>query len=564
MYRLLPARHRAISLTLAIPGALALAPLRSAEARVPGQGTPPLPRDTSHAAAATARPTEADSTPTLVVLVAVDQLRADYLTRFAPQFTGGLARLLRGGAVFTNAAQDYAITVTGPGHASMLSGRFPASTGIATNALGVGDPQAPLVGGGGPGASPYRFRGTTLADWLRTADSRSRALSISRKDRGAILPLGRAHQEAYWYARDGRFTTSTYYHDTLPSWVQRFNGRRLPAWMAGRVWTPLRPDSAYREPDSVAAESGGEQVAFPHALPADTAAAVAELPEFPWMDDITLAAALEGVTALGLGAGPAPDLLVVSLSSTDAVGHRYGPDSKELHDQVLRVDRALGIFLDSLYRLRDSSRVVVALTADHGVAPLPGVRSADANARSRFLSPATLLAPERAVLRARGLPERTVRWDGGLVTVERAALRQAGLDPDSLVRALARRLRATPGIARAETPAELARRDTTTDVIARRWRHSIPLALPDLALLVTAKPYVVLTGGPSATHGSPYDYDARVPLILAGAGIRPGRYPAPVRTADLAPTLARVVGVRPTERLDGRVLVQALRGGPRK
>lgn len=513
------------------------------------------------AASAPARPALAapDSTPTLIVLVAVDQLRADYLTRFAPQFTGGLARLLRGGAVFTNAVQDYAITETAPGHASMLSGRFPRSTGIVTNELGVEDAQSPLVGGGGPGASPFRFRGTTLADWLRTADPRSRALSISRKDRGAILPLGRAHQEAYWYALDGRFTTSTYYHDTLSSWVQRFNARRLPARMAGRVWRPLLPDSAYAEPDSVGAENGGRNVAFPHALPADTTAALRALLGFPWMDDITVAAALDGVTAMRLGAGPATDLLSISLSSTDGVGHAYGPDSREIHDQVLRVDRLLGTFLDSLYRLRDSTRVIVALTADHGVAPYAGVRSADQNRQSRFISPGALLAPERALLASRGLPADVVSFESGLVMVARDALGAAGVDPDSLVRALARRLRATPGVARVETPAELARRDTTTDAIARRWMHMLPADLQGVALIITPSPYTVFGSGSYATHGSPNAYDARVPLLFYGPPFRAGRYAAPARVADLAPTLARAAGVRPTQPLDGRVLGAALR-----
>src|SRR5690348_17368318 len=166
-------------------------------------------------AAAQARPER----PTLVVLFTIDQMRPDYLVRFDRQLTGGLARLYHGGAVFENAYQDHAITETAPGHSVTLSGRFPRSTGITTNSAGVQDDHAPLLGGGGPGASPFRFRGTTLIDWLRVADERSRALSISRKDRGAILPLGRAHEQVFWYAPD-HFTTSSYYHDTMPSWIE--------------------------------------------------------------------------------------------------------------------------------------------------------------------------------------------------------------------------------------------------------------------------------------------------------------------------------------------------------
>lgn len=497
--------------------------------------------------------------PTLVVFITVDQMRPDYFTRWGSQLTGGFGRLYRGGAVFTNAFQDQAITVTAQGHAATMSGRFPSSTGILSDDIGVPDPQAPLVGGGGPGASPFRFRGTALIDWLRIKDIRSRALSVSRKDRGAILPLGRAHQEVYWYASDGRFTTSTYYHDTLPDWVQRFNARRLPARMAGRAWTLLLPARDYPEPDSVSVESGGKNFVFPHVLPADTAAAVRALVDYPWMDEITLDLALDGVRAMKLGAGPATDILAVSLSTTDAVGHRYGPDSREMHDQIVRLDRWLGVFLDSLYRMRDSSRVVVALTADHGTAPYPGVRSADPNQRGRFLDPRTLVAPEREALRARGIPDSTIEFEDGMVLVQRGVLRRAGIDADSMISAMARRIRAIPGIARVDTPAELARRDTTSDFIARRWVHMIPPGLPDLALMVTADPYVVLTNGKYDTHGTPYDYDAHVPMIFYGAPFRAGKYGEFSRVVDMAPTLARVLRVEPLERLDGHVLKRALR-----
>ena len=195
--------------------------------------------------------------PTLVVMLTVDQLRPDYLTLFDRQFTGGFARLLRGGAVFLNGFQDHANTETAPGHASTMSGRFPRSTGIASNSAGVHDPQFPLIGARGDPASPFRFRGTTLTDWLRFNSPTSRALSVSRKDRGAILPLGRALQPAFWYASNGTFTTSRYYADSLPPWVKECNERHLPQQWAGKSWDLLLDPSQYTEPDSVATESGG-------------------------------------------------------------------------------------------------------------------------------------------------------------------------------------------------------------------------------------------------------------------------------------------------------------------
>ena len=320
-------------------------------------------------------PPAPEDVPTLVVFFTIDQLRMDYFERFGSQLNGGLARLYEGGAVFTNAFHDHANTETAPGHASTMSGRFPASTGIVRNAAGVGDPQAPLVDAEGSGASPYRFRGTTLTDWLRVKDPRSRALSVSRKDRGAILPIGRQPQDVYWFA-DGTFTTSTWYRDTLPSWVQQFNARKLPESYAGREWTLLLEESAYPEADTLELGSARGNVRFPHVMSASPDTAAWMVANFPWMDEITLAFALNGMNALQLGTGPQTDVLAISLSTMDAVGHAFGPDSRELHDHTLRLDRMIGAFLDSLFTLRDSTRVVIALTADHGVAPYPRVSEA--------------------------------------------------------------------------------------------------------------------------------------------------------------------------------------------
>ena len=182
-----------------------------------------------------------------------------------------------------------------------MSGRFPAHTGIVTNALGVPDPQAPLIGGGGAGASPFRFRGSVLIDWLRMKDPRSRALSVSRKDRGAILPMGRATQSVFWYASDGRFTTSTYYADTLPTWVQAFNARKIRTSYAGKVVDRCSsPRIAYPEPDTVAqSRIAARTSVFPHPFPGDTRAGGARRsPTYPMMDSLTAQLALDGVVGV--------------------------------------------------------------------------------------------------------------------------------------------------------------------------------------------------------------------------------------------------------------------------
>lgn len=496
--------------------------------------------------------------PRLVVFITVDQLLPAYIERFGPQLTGGLARLRRDGAYFTNAWHDHAVTETAPGHASTLSGRFPRSTGIVANDRGVQDEQAPLVGGGGPGASPYRFRGSVLYDWMRSQDPAARALSVSRKDRGAILPMGRAGQEVFWYAGDGRMTTSVWYADTLPGWVQRFNARRIPHSYAGRQWTLLLPESAYPEPDSVAHESRGQGFLFPHMLTTDTAAVGWAFAGFPWMDEMLLQFALEGLQRMGLGDSARTDLLAVSLSTTDAVGHQYGPDSREAHDQVLRLDRYLGAFIDSLYRIRDSSTIAIALTSDHGVAAYPQLFASRQQLDVLYADVRPVVRGVMDTLAARGAPADAFVWDWGMLYVKRPALRAAGLDSDSLVGAFAAELRKVPGIDRVYETRTLASRDTAADPIARRWLHMIPPDF-DVPLVASMLPGAYWAGTTYATHGTPHDYDAQVPVVFHGPWFAPGSYDRFVRVVDMAPTLARIVGVPPTEPLDGRVLDEALR-----
>ena len=479
--------------------------------------------------------------------------------RFEGQLSGGLARLYRGGAFYTNAVHDHAITETAPGHAATMSGRFPRSTGIVENAAGVGDPDSPLIGGGGPGASPHRFRGTVLTDWILRKNPQARALSVSRKDRGAILPMGRLKQSVFWYAGTGDFTTSTYYRDTLPEWVRQFNARQVPAQSAGNAWTLLLDESQYPEPDDVPQENAGRGgVTFPHPVPLDSARAAAVFPAFPWMDEHTLQFALAGLEALKLGEGPGTDVLAISLSTTDAVGHAYGPDSRELHDHILRLDQYLGAFFDSLYKVRDSSRVIVALTADHGVAPYPGVKSRDPNGDAGYAREAleTGWAMEARVAAALGDSTQFI-WSPPMLLMNRSALSAKRVSPDSVVRVFMNAMKRAPGIARVDRLRDLARADTTRDWIARRWLHSMPPGLP-VEVVVTLKPYHYWGAGP-ATHGTPYDYDARVPVIFYGPPFKAGKFDELARVVDMAPTLASALDVSPTEALDGRVLKSAFR-----
>jgi predicted AlkP superfamily pyrophosphatase or phosphodiesterase len=498
------------------------------------------------------------SPPKLIVLITIDQMRADYLDKWSGQFTGGLGRLTKSGAVFTNAFQDHANTETAPGHATLLSGREPYRTGIVFNAEGVPDGGSPIIGGGGPGASPFRFRGSTLFDWLKYRDSRSRALSVSRKDRGAILPIGRAREAVYWYQSDGRFSTSAYYADKLPDWVTAFNALRIPQSYAGKAWTPLLPLSAYSEPDTVIFEDGGREPAFPHVLSADSAWAARDLLAFPWMDDVTVQFALAGVSAMRLGAGRSTDVLAVSLSSTDAVGHRFGMASRELHDQILRVDRAVGVLIDSLYKLRDSSTIVIALTSDHGVTQMPELADGehgDAPQPVRVdLSP--LAADFQVTLAKKMNTDSAMDYLDAVLLLNRSRLNRRHINADSLARAFADSARHQPGVMRADLFKDILSADTLKDAIARRWRHAIPPEWP-VAVVVTLN-HGSVWGTSPGVHGSPWDDDCHVPIVFYGPWIRPGRYDELARTVDIAPTFAQIAGVRPSEEIDGHPLVAAI------
>jgi predicted AlkP superfamily pyrophosphatase or phosphodiesterase len=499
--------------------------------------------------------------PKLVVLITVDQMRADYLDRFASQYKYGLARLIKGGAVYTNAFQDHANAETAPGHATIGSGREPWKTGIVLNSVGVPDAKAPLIGGGGPGASPFRFQGTTLFDWIKAKDARSRALSVSRKDRGAILPIGKSKENVYWYASNGNFTTSTYYRDSLPAWVQAFNAQRIPQTYAGKAWELMLPASEYPEPDSVWVEDLGREPAFPHRLSADSVQAARDFIAFPWMDDLTVQFALAGVNALDLGKGPAPDLLAVSLSTTDAVGHRFGMASREIHDQLLHVDRAIGTLLDSLYKLRDSSTIVVALTADHGVTMAPELvaeKSGNAMNGPMRVDLSALGKEFLGRLVAKGVDSSAFDFEDAMLFLDKQAIGKAHLDADSVARSFAAEAKKQPGVARADLFSDILRADTAHDVIARRWRHAVPANWP-IAVVVTLEQGDVWGEYATGIHGSPYDDDTHVPLVFYGPGVAAGKRDEPARVVDLAPTLAAMVGARPADGVDGH----QLKGRPR-
>ncbi len=475
-------------------------------------------------------PRRAAARPKLVVVITVDQLRPDYFTRWKSQLTGGLGQLANEGAFFTDGYQDHAVTETAPGHATILSGMWPAHTGIIRNSEGVQDSLAPLLGTTGPGASPRRFRGTTLVDWLKAVDPNARALSVSRKDRGAILTIGQSKEQVYWY-QSGVFTTSRYYADTLPSWVQAFNARRLPFKAANTVWSLLLPDSAYKEADNELWENGGTGVVFPHRLPLDSVQAAAAVVGVPAMDSLTLLFALEGFEALRLGR-KGTDILAVSLSTTDAVGHAFGPDSREIHDQVLRLDHYLAWFLKRLTDRVGRDNIVIVLTADHGVTSFPErTRAKTGGAAYRVLLDTLITAVNHDLDRlagAGGPPREWLEFETGMLFLrDNGRFAAIGLKTDS--------------------------------VLDRRWLHQLA---PDagVVLTVTLQPGSVwdIPNVSIAMHGQPSEDDTRVPIIFWGRGVRGGSYAGRMNSVDIAPTLGVLLGVSPLSLVDGHARTEAL------
>jgi hypothetical protein len=495
------------------------------------------------------QPQHAVQPPDLVVVITVDQLRGDYMERFAANLTGGLQRFRDDGAYFPNAEQDHANTSTAPGHSTILSGRVPASTNILSNDLGVPDAAAPLVGAtGGWGASPHRFRGSTLYDWMRATERGTTALSVARKDRGAILPIGTARAHVYWW-HNAHFTTSTYYALSLPAWLRAWNSAFDPAAWPGRQWTLLLPEDAYPEPDDRPYEgaAAGRGRTFPHTL-----TTVERLTQFPWADSLTLDLALHGARELQLGQRGVTDLLSIGLSALDAIGHHFGPDSREVHDMVLRVDRWLGDFMRALELEVPVARIVYVLTSDHGVQSMPehahtlGIedagRVAIAPAMRRVVTP----------LQERFQHRFGLQVQNSVILADTAALRSRGVDVTALADEVAEEVARVPGVARVWTPRTLAAAPAD-DASARLWRRAIP---PSYGWLAAAevRPGWLPTTSIQATHGTPVAADRSVPIAFIGAAIPALRSDRVVATVDIAPTLAALLGIVPTEALDGQVL----------
>ena len=495
--------------------------------------------------------------PQLVVLVAVDQLRADLVDRYAATFTGGFRRFLDHGYRFTGASHAHAVNETAVGHATLSTGVFPSRSGIVSNdwaqktdrgwasRYALADTLSPILGvTGAEGRSPANLLRTGLADWVLAADPQARAVSLSSKDRAAITMAGQSRAQVYWMMTPlGRFVTSTYYRDAYPEWVVRFNETRMPEILGDTLWTEQVPER-YRHlarADSAPYEGDGINTTFPHgaALEADpgvqsyNAWALAQ----PRADRAVRLLAQEAVKALELGRRGHVDYLGLSFSATDYVGHAFGPFSREQLDNLMHLDRQLGELFAFLDREVGEGRWVVGLSADHGVMTMP------------------------EYLVASGEDPHAARVDAGVVSgglqsvLEEAASK--GATGDELAARTAHLAEARGLVAKAYTHRDLAV-GMPADSFATLFRNSY---YPGRAGGILSRFGVevrygydnLITGSPTGTsHGSVYWYDRHVPFMLMGPGVEHGVSGAAVYTVDLAPTVAGLAGIPTPVDLDGK------------
>jgi len=522
--------------------------------------------------------------PSLVVVISIDQFPYEYLERFKAHFgRGGFRRLLDNGASFTCASYEHAMTVTAAGHAVLLSGAYGDQQGIIGNewhdrsrkreVYCVSDDTAQLVGTAGGGSSPRNFIGSTFGDELRIASGfRSKVISMSLKDRSAILMGGKLANAAFWLV-DSTFVSSTYYLRVLPDWARGFNASGTINAFFGKTWNRVLPDSAYAsmDRDDVPYEDGskGLGTAFPHPIHGGnpnriTGDFYGALFKSPFGNEILLSFAKQALTAEMLGKRGVTDLLCVSFSANDYVGHAYGPHSHEVLDMTVRTDRVIADLLAFLDREIGLRNCLVALTSDHGVAPIPEyLRSRFPSAAKGCMTHTSLRALcDSAAEKSFGHPARGERWieamTGRNVYLNHDALRMAGISPMTAAREIVDALRSKDEIAAAYSRQELESLSPAT-LLQRRLKHSFhPVRSGDVVYCF--KPYYHEgDDGKGATHGDPYEYAAHVPLILLGEGIRSGWYATPSSPADLAPTLSALTGVEFPAARDGRVLVEALK-----
>lgn len=455
--------------------------------------------------AGTAAPTLAAAK--LLVVISVDQMRADYLDRYASEYTGGLKILREHGAVMADAHHTHIPTETGPGHSVIMSGQLPGHTGIIANDWYDRHSGAPIYCVSDPnyGRSPRNLMVGTLGDALKAKDSDSRVVSFSAKDRAAILMGGKRADTAVWYEKsNGEFTTSGYYH--RPEWLDNFNA-------------------------SLKAKGGP--------LEGKTTDYYASLLYTPEADKITLMLVENAIDMLKLGTGKQPDLMTIGFSDTDYIGHKYGPDSPQMHDNLLSLDKVLGELIARL-NARLGKNWDLALTADHGVPSVPETPQGQALGMRRIID-ATLLSSAEKIL-DKHFPAKGKWIVSGILPhliLNRQQADAQKLNWNVFLASAAADLSAVDGVAKVYVSGNI----DASDPFAQVYKDSeYPERSGDLVVR-TSSNVVVTDDKTYDAHGSPYDFDTHVPMVFYGPDFKPGVHKEAARVRDLAPTVAQVIGV---------------------
>lgn len=496
-------------------------------------------------------------TPRLVVGIVVDQMRYDFLYRYWDKYgDDGFKQLLNDGFSFDHALYDYGPTFTGPGHASIYTGATPATHGLMDNrwflrderrqTYVVEDLSVQTVGSSTAAGqmSPRWLLTTTIADELRLhTNMRSRAIGVSLKDRGAILPVGHTG-EAYWFDhQDGVIVTSTFYRDELPGWVEAFNERDLVGRYLSEPWEPLLPIEEYTESlpynQPSAAFRGQESPHFPHDLPR-----IAEemgrgvLGSTPFGDKLVVDLARAAIEGEALGEGPFPDLLAISFSAPDLIGHQFGAESCEVQDTYLRLDREIGEFLRYLDERFGRENILVFFSSDHGAAPLPTYMK-ELNVPAGYFSQRG--ADEKLREHLTGLygVDPVLAFRRFQVYLDREVIGENGLSLAEVEEETARFLITLEGMADALTATTLRNTEFRYGSRARMQKGFNHLRSGDVVYWL--QPQWIIERASGTTHGSPFTYDTRVPLIWYGWDIPAGRSVRPAFITDIAPTLAIIL-----------------------
>jgi len=520
---------------------------------------------------------ELDDRPKLVVGIVVDQMRNDFLTRYADLYgKGGLMRLMEDGFYGANHRFSYMPTTTGPGHASVYTGTTPAVHGIVANdwydpitkqsMYCVEDRSVKSVGVDKASGqmSPNNLKTTTVTDELKLfwGDS-SKVIAVSLKDRGAVLPGGHLADGAYWY-KDKKFITSSFYREKLPQWVVDFNNLHLVDTFLAKGWQPMLPKSSYKAslPDNNPYESlyAGEK--YP-TLPKDLVALAEEndpeevLKRSPWGNSLIFEFGREAIIKENMGKDKVTDFLALSFSSPDYMGHAYGPRALEVQDMYLKFDNDLSTFISFLNDFVGKGNYTIMLTADHGAAEvaqfsidkkLPGGYFDRERAKEKLVE---LLSDFDS-----SGEELIEMIEGNQLYFNRDKLKEAGIELEDLADYLARELSRLPGVYAAYSSEKVRMAGGAEFPISNLQRGLHPTLSGDVVFILESG--WIRYANTGTTHGSPWNYDQHVPLLLYGYGVEEGKSFRETNIRDIAPTLSAIMGIPFPSGVTGSPITEAL------